>query len=382
MHVIESLGIGGAEQALTVLLPALQCLGHDTVVAVRGGSLELAGELEAAGVQVIQLPARHKWNLIGAARDISRVATQYRIDILHAHLFFPSQSTALVKLLRLHSAATVVTFHNLAYAKGVNKGGLRLRVKRMLASLLYPGGFDLKLAVSDAVATHYRRTLGLRSIEVVYNPVDVDAIDCLLLGKHPAVENSLHIVTPGRLVHEKGQSDLLEALALLRDRGVEFTATFVGDGPMRDELEYKTRRNGLGSLVTFSGFLQHRKLLEVVAAADIVVIPSRFEGFGMAAIEAMALSRPLVVTAAGGLVEIVEHEHSGIVVPVGKPQELAAALHALAASPAMRETFGSAGRARVERQFSLPSIARKLQALYQEVLGLNQAKTDVNADVR
>jgi glycosyltransferase involved in cell wall biosynthesis len=151
---------------------------------------------------------------------------------------------------------------------------------------------------------------------------------------------------------------------------------------MRDELEYKTRRNGLGSLVTFSGFLQHRKLLEVVAAADIVVIPSRFEGFGMAAIEAMALSRPLVVTAAGGLVEIVEHEHSGIVVPVGKPQELAAALHALAASPAMRETFGSAGRARVERQFSLPSIARKLQALYQEVLGLNQAKTDVNADVR
>ncbi len=374
MHVIESLGTGGAERLLTTLLPALQRLGNDVMVVVRTDRLELQSALETADVRVIQLPARHKWNLVGAALNLARLAEKNDIEVIHAHLYFPALSTALVKLLRLHSAATVVTFHNLAYAKGVNTDGLGLRVKKMLAALLYPRGFDRKIAVSHAVAAHYRCALELDAIEVVHNSVDIQAIDELALYPRRLAAEPLHIVVPGRLVHEKGQADLLEALATLRDQGLAFTATIAGDGPMRAELERATRLAGLESSVSFTGVLPHEALLKLVATADIVVIPSRFEGFGLTAIEAMALSRPVIVTAVGGLLEIVENERSGIIVSAGKPQELADAVQRLLSSRALREEFGRAGRKRVEQAFSLPQIAAKLQAIYQETVALKQTK--------
>ena len=352
MHVIESLGIGGAERLLVTLLPALQRQGHDVMVVVRTGRMDLAATLEAAGVPVARLPARHKWNLVGTALAISRLAHQHCIDLIHAHLYFPAQSTALVKLLRLHSAATVVTFHNLAYADGVNSGALRLRLKKRLAACLYPKGFDL------------------------------EAIDSLQLHKVRKLGEAVHIVVPGRLVPEKGHTDLLQALALLRDQGLAFTATIAGDGPLRDQLQQHIRTAGLQEVVSFTGILHYEKLLATVATADIVVIPSRFEGFGLAAIEAMALSRPVIVTAVGGLVEIVDDGISGVMVPSRQPRELASALQRLMASAALRETLGNAGRKRVEQAFALPELAQTMDTLYRQTVALNQARLTFSAGNR
>jgi glycosyltransferase involved in cell wall biosynthesis len=180
-------------------------------------------------------------------------------------------------------------------------------------------------------------------------------------------------------VHEKGQPDLVEALALLRDQGLDFRASIAGDGPMRRELEQKVDRAGLGHVIAFTGTLAHRKLLEVVAAADIVVIPSHFEGFGLAAIEAMALSRPVVVTAVGGLVEIVEDGVSGAIVPAHQPGELARAVRELMGSPEQREAFGRAGRKRVEQAFDLPRITTQLCDLYEDTLSSIRAKPGAGA---
>lgn len=382
MHVIESLGIGGAERLLVTLLPALQRQGHDVMVVVRTGRMDLAATLEAVGVPVARLPARHKWNLLGTALAISRLAHQHCIDLIHAHLYFPAQSTALVKLLRLHSAATVVTFHNLAYADGVNSGALRLRLKKRLAACLYPKGFDRKIAVSNAVAAHYRAALGLHAIEIVHNPVDLEAIDSLQLHKVRKLGEAVHIVVPGRLVPEKGHTDLLQALALLRDQGLAFTATIAGDGPLRDQLQQHISAAGLQEVVSFTGILHYEQLLATVATADIVVIPSRFEGFGLAAIEAMALSRPVIVTAVGGLVEIVDDGISGVMVPSRQPRELASALQRLMASGALRETLGNAGRKRVEQAFALPELAQTMDTLYRQTVALNQARMTFSAGNR
>jgi glycosyltransferase involved in cell wall biosynthesis len=382
MHVIESLGIGGAEQQLTSLLPALQRLGNEVIVAVRTDTLDLARVLQESGVEVVQLPAQHRWNLPGTAQDLSRLAAERHIDIIHAHLYFPAQSVALVKRLRLHGAATVVTFHNLAYAPGVNRGGIALSVKKWLAALLCAKGFDRKIAVSHAVAVHYRAALGLDAIDVIHNPVDIDAIDALQLHRQQHTDASIRIVVPGRLVHEKGHTDLLQALTILRDQGLRFTAVIAGDGPLREELEQTSCLAGLAEIITFTGRLAHRSMLEVVASADIVVIPSRFEGFGLTAIEAMALERPVVVTAVGGLLEIVESGVSGVVVPAQQPPELANALSELAASRDTREAYGRAGRQRVEQLFALPQIAGQVNALYQETVALQQARAAGNANGR
>lgn len=373
LQVIDSLGIGGAEQVLTVLMPALKKRGHDVVVAVRTEPLELEALLVRAGVPVVQLAPRHKWNLLGSALNIARVAREHNVQIIHAHFYFPAQAVALVKLLRLYRCVTVVTFHNLAYAHGVNSSGLGLSVKKLLARVLCRFGFDQKIAVSSAVAAHYKTALGLAEIDVIHNPVDVTAVDAVAAVAPAAPKGPLHIVVPGRLVHEKGHLDFLDALTVLPAQSQTFAVTFAGDGNLRQTLEGRVAELGLDGLIHFAGGLEHVELLRVVASADIVVIPSRFEGFGLTAIEAMALAKPVIVCAVGGLLEIVEHEVSGLVVPVADPHQLALALERLITRSAERDDFGEGGRRRVEEQFSLPIIANQLQRLYTDSLSLAAA---------
>ena len=368
MHVIESLGRGGAEQLLVTLLPALKQRGIYVSVAVLKHPLDLKESFESAGIRVHLLPTRHKWNLLGSSLDLARLARMEEIDIMHAHLYFPAICTSIVKLLRLSQVITVLTFHNLAYVKGANKDGLGLRAKKLLASLLYPAGIDCKIAVSNAVASHYRAALSLDVIEVVNNPVDIVEIDSVSLTLESPSNSSLHLVLPGRLVEEKGHSDLLTALNMLRERSSNFQVTLAGGGPLADALAAKITELELGNIVSITGVLEHIRMLEIIASADIVVVPSRFEGFGLTATEAMALSRPVIVTAVGGLLEIVEDGVSGIVVPQQDPRNLALAIESLIASKVLREDLGLAGRKRVESAFALPLIAQRMHALYACIL--------------
>ncbi len=364
LHVIESLGVGGAELALATLLGALQRQGHTVAVAVMRPPLDGVDALAAQGIHTHCLPARAQWNLPGRAQDLARLARRLDIDILHAHLYFPAVCTALARRLHLCTAATVVTFHNLAYVPGVNRAGFGLWLRRQLARRLYPDGFDRMIAVSCAVAEHYRAALGLRAIDVIHNPVDVAAMETLAASPVARHDGTPHLVVPGRLVHEKGHADLLRALASLHTQGWMLRTTLAGGGPLRQILAREIAALGLADHVHITGTLAHTALLALVCSADIVVVPSRFEGLGLAALEAMALRRPLVATSAGGLAEVVEHGVSGLVVPPNAPQALAAAIAALLADSALRAGLAVGGRRRVEQQFALPLIGAQLHALY------------------
>ena len=355
LHVIESLGRGGAEQQLVTMLPELARQGHSVAVAVRGGSMDLAPQLEALGVRVIRLPSHHRWNLIGGAQHIARAWRD--ADIIHAHLYFPAVCTALARTLGLTSARTCVTFHNMAYA-GANARGIRLALRRRLAAALYPLGIDRCLAVSAAVAAHYSNALELRDIRVLPNPIDMAA-----LRPRPALRRAHPVIAlPGRLVHEKGHADALAALACLGRSGSHPQLEVLGDGPLRCTLESLARALGLKSRVRFLGALPHARMLDRMAAADLVLIPSRFEGFGLTALEAMALGRPVIATTAGGLPETVGP--AGILVPPGDIDALAAAISALLADPGRCAALGAAGTQRARGRFDLPHIAGDLAAHY------------------
>ena len=225
-----------------------------------------------------------------------------------------------------------------------------------------------KLQLVMRLPSHYRAALSLDVIEVVNNPVDIVEIDSVSLTLESPSNSSLHLVLPGRLVEEKGHSDLLTALNMLRERSSNFQVTLAGGGPLADALAAKITELELGNIVSITGVLEHIRMLEIIASADIVVVPSRFEGFGLTATEAMALSRPVIVTAVGGLLEIVEDGVSGIVVPQQDPRNLALAIESLIASKVLREDLGLAGRKRVESAFALPLIAQRMHALYACIL--------------
>ncbi len=359
LHIIETLARGGAERLLVILLPELVRQGQKVSVAVRSAPYDLQPELEAKGVRVIRLPKRHRWNLLGAAMDIARTVPD--ANILHAHLYFPAVNTALARLIGLSRAKTCVTFHNLAYA-GANKDGVKLRFRKVLARSLYPRGFDAKFAVSQAVADHYRAALSLDRVNVVYNPVSLEAISAVE-NATPMLDTPLHILLPGRLVREKGHVDLIAALGDPRLAELSLKVTFAGYGKLQHELEHACE--SLPFPVTITGNLEHAQFLSVMAHADIVVVPSRYEGFGLTALEAMSLSKPVIASKAGGLPEVMGE--TGRLVETGDVGAISNAILELANDPGLREVMGKNARARAEEKFSLPAIAAQLIELYERL---------------
>ncbi|WP_319825147.1 glycosyltransferase family 4 protein [Thalassovita sp.] len=350
LHVIDSLGRGGAEQVLVTLLPELVRQGCVAKVAVLRPPYDLQQALEERGIHVHRLQRRHKWNVLGASREIAGLVREADFGVVHAHLYFPAISVALTRLLGLHGAKTFVSFHNLAYA-GATRDSIGLRVKRRFAAYLYPRGYDGLLAVSRAVADHYRAALGLDYLAVLPNPVEVPAN----VHAEPSVHGGLKIVIPGRLVQEKGHTDLIQALTLLKQ---PCSVVFAGGGPLHEALQKA------GPHVQITGPLEHDEMLRWIASADIVVIPSRFEGFGLAALEAMSLSKPVVATRAGGLPDVLGD--AGLLVPPSNPVALANAIQTLVDDPALRASLGNAARIRATRDFSPNAIAAQLLALYHQ----------------
>lgn len=353
LHVIETLGRGGAEHLLLTLLPELLRQGVAAEVLALRPPFTLQAPLEAQGVPVRHAPHHGKWHLPALARNVARTAARMRADVIHAHLYFPAIGTALARGLGLTQRRTAVTFHNLAYAPGVNPPGPGLGLRRRLARTLYPRGLDLAMAVSPAVARHYAEALGIAPPHLAPNPIDLALLETI--QPLPALD-APHILVPGRLVREKGHDLLLAALAQISAPPV----VFAGGGPCAEALA--ARAAALGLQLRITGPLPRDRLLAHMAAADLIVVPSRQEGFGLVALEAMALGRPLLTTQAGGLPDVVGA--GAHVVPPEDPLALAAALHGLLADPEARHRLGQAARARAQA-FALPQVATQLCARYE-----------------
>jgi glycosyltransferase involved in cell wall biosynthesis len=253
----------------------------------------------------------------------------------------------------------VETFHNLAYA-GANTGGWKLALRRYLRAHLLRRAASRTYGVSSAVAEHYAQALGLAHVAVLPNVIDIPAID----AARPALrdDDRLRVVVPGRLVREKGHADLLAALVI--DGLPPFDLRFVGEGPLHAALADDARSRGL--LLTITGGLSHADFLGEVAAADVVVTPSRHEGFGVAAAEAMALGKPVLASRAGGLPEVIGE--AGLLFPTGDVAALHARLAELATEPALRAKLGAAAKTRACVAFAPERAAANLAADYRAIL--------------
>jgi colanic acid/amylovoran biosynthesis glycosyltransferase len=178
----------------------------------------------------------------------------------------------------------------------------------------------------------------------------------------------LRILSIGTLHEVKGQAHLVEACRRLTARGVPVECTFVGDGPDRAALEARVADAGLTGRVRFSGQRTRAELVELLRRADVLAAPSvptrggKREGIPVVLMEAMAAGLPVVASRLSGIPELVADGESGLLVPPGDPDALAAALARLAADPALRSRLGQAARARVAADFDVSRNARRLVA--------------------
>ena len=200
----------------------------------------------------------------------------------------------------------------------------------------------LVLCASEALA-EAARELGARKVRVVPSGVDVP-------DEVAAPEEPPHVLYVGRLSEEKGVPELLEATA-----GIP--RVIVGDGPLRD------------SAPDAVGFVGPSRLGPYFERAAVVVCPSRREGYGVVAREAMAYGRPVVASAVGGLLDAVDDGVTGLLVPPRDPSALRAAIERLLGDASLRARLGGAARQRAQEAFSHEVATRELLAAYREALG-------------
>ena len=183
-------------------------------------------------------------------------------------------------------------------------------------------------------------------------------------ARNGATPDDVVIGSVARLSREKGLDVLLAALAQLIERGAPVRLVLAGDGPERARLERLARKLGIASRVDFRGEVPHDQVPAVLAELDVFALPSRAEGFGVAALEAAAMELPVVASNVHGLPDVVDDGRSGLLVPPNDAEALAAAMERLIADAGLRGAMGQAGRALVERRYRWEENAAQMERLY------------------
>jgi glycosyltransferase involved in cell wall biosynthesis len=337
LHILCDLNGGGAER---LVLDLCRLRSRDLRVRVltiqRGGSLEAAFAAEGVPVYCADRPRRHL-----GIRALGRVRAQLRgADVVHTHLWAGDTFGRIAGLLE-HHPAIVSTIHN-TRADDTWRGWLDRRLSRLSHRLV---------AVSEAAeAALIEGGYSKASMTRIGNGID--------LGRFCAVPLApgRRVLAVGRLTRQKGFDVLIRALARLPD--VE--AEIVGEGEDRPSLEALIRETG--ARVRLPGW--RADLGPHLAAAQVVVIPSRWEGFGLFAVEAMAAGRPVVASAVDALPGVLGE--AGCFVPPDAPEPLAAALHALLDDPQEQRRRAALGLLRAPR-FDVRHTVAAYESLYRSL---------------
>jgi glycosyltransferase involved in cell wall biosynthesis len=206
----------------------------------------------------------------------------------------------------------------------------------------------------------------------IYNTVDAGRI-AEIAGKTDSratrkkfniPDNTTIIGTVSRLRHEKGTDILINAFSLLVRERTDIFLLIAGSGPDSDKLKKLADKQGISNRTVFCGAAEWEEAISLMSVIDIFVVPSRFEGFGLTAAEAMAAGRPVIASDIFGLKEVVKDNETGILFPVNDANALMSAISRLLDDPELRERYGIAGRERVNANFSTKIYHRKIKALY------------------
>ena len=364
IHFTDSSGFGGAEVALLTLLEGLDRQDWNPVL-LHHESPGLRPLLEATsrlGVRARSI-ARAR-GLLDLPRLMQEVRSE-RASVFHAHLSWALRCGSGLVAAALAGIPAVIATQQLFRPISSPREILR---QRLIAI-----GVDRYVAVSAEMARSLRATplFPARKIQIIRNAVDVRRFQKASGG---ALRRSLGgdparpiVLTLARLDAQKGLFDLLEAAA----RVPEANFVLAGDGKERKRLEATARMLAIDGRVLFLG---HREdVPELLAACDLFVLPSLYEGLPLSVLEAMAAGKPVIATAIGGTEEAVSNGETGLLVPPHDPPALAATIRSVLSDPPLGRRLGLAGRERAIREFSAEKMVREVTELYERVLSRRPA---------
>lgn len=389
MQLVANLERGGAQEVVRTLAVHLPSAGWEAVVVTfRDGPLRAA--LEAAGVSVEVLPRRTRSLIrhpLGAARELSRIRAAL-VEAIRRHRPLVLQTHLLRSLdfLAWRAAGTpplrgiVWTVHNANVELRADQlPGHRwsLSAKRLGYRTLYRAGSRRGatfVAVSAAVADSIVHRFGVRRDRIVTIPNGIDVDRYPAGGDRDALRASLGIgpadtvvISVAKLYRQKGHVVLVEAMRRVMAERPGVHLLLAGHGPERAAVEEAVRTSGQSERIHLLG--ERGDVGALLAASDIFVLASLWEGLPMALLEAMASRLPAVATTVAGSSQVIEDRRSGLLVRAGDPAALATAIGEVCDDPDLAQRLRRAGRERVVDAFSAAAQARAHAELYARIAG-------------
>jgi glycosyltransferase involved in cell wall biosynthesis len=365
LWLIKGLGLGGAEKLFCNALPYLDRDRFDYQVGYfLPWKDALVPELQAGGLKVTCFDLPQHWRVDGLWR-LKKYLVEEQIDLLHIHLPF----SGLVGRLAGKWAGTkgiVYTEHNL----WPRLNPVMRRLNRATFNLN-----DAAIAVSQDVADSMTWPGG--DIQVIDNGIDIQALANVpdergeVLQEFKLPENAFLIGKVANLTPKKNHDNLLRAFAIFHNQVPEAKLLLVGQyGDRLEILKYLAKELQITDHVIFTG--PREDVPRLVKALDLFTMSSDFEGLPISMLEAMALAKPIVATAVGGIPGVVREGIDGCLVPPRNPEALAEQFLALYSNPAKRIVMGQNAKQRVAEQYDIARMVKRVEALYLDVLGESQ----------
>ncbi|MGZ4208271.1 MAG: glycosyltransferase family 4 protein [Actinomycetota bacterium] len=374
--------VGGLGKHVHRLSTALADAGHEVHVVTRdhpdapseeivdGVHIIRAGEYPPAITFEDLVPWVLQFN-IAVQEAATSLLLETEIDVVHAHDWLVAYAAAAVK--NCFEVPLVSTVHATEY--GRHQGWLPGPMNKLIHQVEWWLTYEARRVItcSEYMRDQVHEIFQLPSAkqDVIPNGVDMHEFDRpadveefrarLVQGKEKI------IFFAGRLEYEKGVQTVLDALPLLlKDQQVRFY--IAGVGTHADELKAHAARAGLADRVHFLGFIEEAELRMYYAAADLAVVPSLYEPFGMVALETFASGTPCIAADIGGLRELVVHEATGLRFTPGDPESLAGMIRRLLTDERLDRRLTLDARRMLDDQFSWRSIARKTVGVYERAI--------------
>lgn len=363
LHLIDGLNVGGAEVLLRDLTAGLVQRGYRVSVGYSTPG-PLVEELRANGIKLTRLPRLARVDpllMLGMLRLINSDPPQ----VVHTHLFKSDFHGRLAA--RLAGVPVVIsTLHNAD--RWAEKWPL---------GVLYGGSArfaDQLIAVSEEVRQYHlqKTAVSAEKLMVINNGVDVGrfnitaAVRQQLRAEFKISTESVLFGVIGRLKPQKDHNTFLDAAALILREVPSARFLVIGDGPLRAELEQRAAVLGLLPALIFTGL--RNDIPQLLAALDVLIFSSLWEGLPVTLLEAMAAVKPVVATAVNGIAGVAIEDVTALLVNVADPAALSAACVRLARDPGLRLRLGQAGFRRVSEFYSLETMINQISSLYNDLL--------------
>lgn len=354
LFFITGFGVGGAERQVLDLANELILRKHQVkiVYLVGKSKLQVPEYISVVGLGAKKSPI----SLIRAFVGYVKLVNEFRPDVIHSHMV---HSNIVARLLRpLASVKRLIcTAHN------VDEGGrLRMLMYRITDRLA-----DHTTNVSDAAVQSFVNKKAASASRIIMVPNAIDTKKFYpqdtrhLVEQELGISNKPIILSVGRLYEQKDHFTFISALKVLKDTGLDFHAVIIGDGPLRSKLDSYTEAQGLTSFVSFLGI--KKNIPHYMGGADVFVLSSKYEGFGLVVAEAMACGVPVVSTACEAVAEVMSGH--GTLVPIGDGLSLSKAIEtSLSVSIAERNENTAKAREHILSNFSIEKVVNRWVELY------------------